>query len=82
MNNYLTMELFAEHNGIGIDLASLITKEGRIQYDMNYYIMDYAGRFLTSSDLFETYDHNQALKLSYKDALMVSKQYKCTIEAI
>ena len=49
---------------------------------MNYYIMDYAGRFLTSRHAFETYDHNQALKLTYREAVSLSKSYKCTIEAI
>jgi hypothetical protein len=34
VNNYLTLELFAEHNGISIDLATLIIKEGRIQHEL------------------------------------------------
>ncbi len=35
VNNYMTLELFAEHNEISIDLATLIVKEGRIKHEIN-----------------------------------------------
>ena len=35
VNNYLTLELFAEHNGISLALAANIVKEGRILYEIN-----------------------------------------------
>ena len=34
-NNYLTLETFAEHNCISVDLASLIIKEGRILHELH-----------------------------------------------
>ena len=43
---------------------------------MNYYIIDLAGRFLTEKLLFETYDHNQALKMSYDEATTMIKRFK------
>lgn len=33
-NNFLSMEGFAEHYGISIDLATLLVKEGRIKHEM------------------------------------------------
>tara|TARA_R100000697_G_scaffold123752_1_gene158139 strand:- start:1677 stop:1880 length:204 start_codon:yes stop_codon:yes gene_type:complete len=35
VNNYLSLEVFAEHNQISIKLASLIIKEGRILHEIN-----------------------------------------------
>lgn len=34
-NNYLSVETFAEHNQISIDLACLIIKEGRIHWTLS-----------------------------------------------
>lgn len=50
---------------------------------MNFYVMDAAGRFLTYRGLFETYDHNYALKLNWSQACQVRCRFRnCTIEAI
>ncbi len=35
VNNYLTLEKFAEHHSISFDLAALIIKEGRILHELN-----------------------------------------------
>lgn len=34
-NDYLTIEIFAEHKCISVELASLIIKEGRILHHVN-----------------------------------------------
>ena len=34
-NNYLSVEVFAEHNQISVELATLIIKEGRIKHEIN-----------------------------------------------
>lgn len=33
-NNYLSVELFAEHRQISVELAQLLIKEGRILYQL------------------------------------------------
>ena len=35
LNNFLTLEKFAEHYGISVDLATLLVKEGRIKHEMS-----------------------------------------------
>lgn len=43
VNNYLSLEKFAEHNMISIDLAALLVKEGRIHHELivsGYKVLD------------------------------------------
>lgn len=35
VNNYLSVEVFAEHKQISVNLACLIIKEGRILHEIN-----------------------------------------------
>ena len=35
VNNYLTLAVFAEHNGISLTLAAIIAKEGRILFEID-----------------------------------------------
>ena len=34
LNNFLSVEKFAEYHGISVDLATLLVKEGRIKHEM------------------------------------------------
>tara|TARA_Y100000588_G_scaffold244854_1_gene259050 strand:- start:3121 stop:3324 length:204 start_codon:yes stop_codon:yes gene_type:complete len=35
VNNFLSLEAFAAHYGISMDLATLVIKEGRILHELN-----------------------------------------------
>ena len=39
-NDYLTVEKFAEHKEISLDLAALIVKEGRIHHELKVHGFD------------------------------------------
>lgn len=34
-NNFLSLEVFAQHYSISVDLATLVIKEGRILHELN-----------------------------------------------
>lgn len=34
VNNFISIERFAEHYGISVDLATLVIKEGRIKHEL------------------------------------------------
>lgn len=51
-NDYLTLETFAEHKKISIDLASLIIKEGRIHHELN--VQGFSGLDTAKQKYFET----------------------------